>query len=86
MVFTSDRPVSELMNLPDRLINRFERGLNVDLQPPTYETRIAIVTQKVEERGLSLEHGIVELICRQYPLQRPRPGEGRSPSWRPIPN
>ena len=64
MVFSSDRPVSELMNLPDRLINRFERGLNVDLQPPTYETRIAIVTRKIEERGLSLEHGIVELICR----------------------
>jgi chromosomal replication initiator protein len=64
MVFTSDRPVSELMNLPDRLINRFERGLNVDLQPPTYETRIAIVTQKIEERGLSLDHSIVELICR----------------------
>ncbi len=64
MVFSSDRPVSELMNLPDRLINRFERGLNVDLQPPTYETRIAIVARKIEERGLSLEHGIVELICR----------------------
>jgi chromosomal replication initiator protein len=64
MVFSSDRPVSELMNLPDRLINRFERGLNVDLQPPTYETRIAIVTRKIEERGLSLDNGIVELICR----------------------
>jgi chromosomal replication initiator protein len=64
MVFSSDRPVSELMNLPDRLINRFERGLNVDLQPPTYETRIAIVTRKIEERGLFLDNGIVELICR----------------------
>ena len=64
MVFSSDRPVSALMNLPDRLINRFERGLNVDLQPPTYETRIAIVTRKIEERGLSLDHGVVELICR----------------------
>lgn len=64
MVFSSDRPVSALMNLPDRLINRFERGLNVDLQPPTYETRVAIVNRKIEERGFHLEDGIVELICR----------------------
>ena len=64
MVFSSDRPVSALMNLPDRLINRFERGLNVDLQPPTYETRIAIVNRKIEERGFHLDAGIVELICR----------------------
>ena len=76
MVFSSDRPVSELMNLPDRLINRFERGLNVDLQPPTYETRIAIVARKIEERGLSLEHGIVELICRNIRSNVPRPREG----------
>ena len=64
MVFSSDRPVSALMNLPDRLINRFERGLNVDLQPPTYETRIAIVNRKIEEREFHLDAGIVELICR----------------------
>ena len=64
MVFSSDRPVSELMALPDRLINRFERGLNVDLQPPTYETRIAIVNRKIEERKLHLHDGIVDLICR----------------------
>ena len=64
MVFSSDRPVSALMNLPDRLINRFERGLNVDLQPPTYETRIAIVNRKLEERRVELDASIVELICR----------------------
>ncbi len=34
MVFTSDRPVSEIRSLSDRLRSRFERGLNVDLQPP----------------------------------------------------
>ena len=64
MVFSSDRPVSELMALPDRLINRFERGLNVDLHPPNYETRSAIVKRKIEERGLFLDDGIIDLICR----------------------
>ena len=64
MVFSSDRPVSELMALPDRLINRFERGLNVDLHPPSYETRSAIVKRKIEERGFFLDNSIIDLICR----------------------
>ena len=64
MVFSSDRPVSDLKNLPDRLINRFERGLNIDLQPPNYETRIAILHQKIEESGVSVPSDVVELICQ----------------------
>lgn len=64
MIFTSDRPVSELKRLSDRLRNRFERGLNVDLQPPNYETRIAILTKKIEEKKITLQEDVVELICR----------------------
>lgn len=63
MVFSSDRPVSELKALPDRLINRFERGLNVDLQPPSYETRIAILNKKVEEKKFPIKNEIIELVC-----------------------
>jgi chromosomal replication initiator protein len=64
MVFTSDRPVSELKKLSDRLRSRFERGLNVDLQPPNYETRIAILKKKIEERKIALPEEVVELICQ----------------------
>jgi chromosomal replication initiator protein len=64
MVFTSDRPVSELKKLSDRLRSRFERGLNVDLQPPNYETRIAILKKKIEEKGISIPEDVVELICQ----------------------
>jgi len=64
MVFSSDRPVSELKSLPDRLINRFERGLNIDLQPPDYETRFAILTQKIDENGVSVPTDVIELICQ----------------------
>ncbi len=64
MVFTSDRPVSELKKLSDRLRSRFERGLNVDLQPPNYETRIAILTKKIEEKNIEIPHEVVELICQ----------------------
>ena len=64
MVFTSDRPVSELKKLSDRLRSRFERGLNVDLQPPNYETRIAILKKKVEEKNVQIPDAVIELICQ----------------------
>ncbi|HOJ97962.1 MAG TPA: chromosomal replication initiator protein DnaA [Termitinemataceae bacterium] len=64
MVFTCDRPVSELKNLSDRLRSRFERGLNVDLQPPNYETRYAILQKKAESRGVQIPKEVLELISR----------------------
>ncbi len=64
MVFTSDRPVSELKNLTDRLRSRFSRGLNVDLQPPRYETKFAILKQKLETLGTNLDDEILDLICK----------------------
>jgi chromosomal replication initiator protein len=64
MVFTCDRPVSELKNLSDRLRSRFERGLNVDLQPPNYETRLAILKKKAENRGIAIPDEVLELISK----------------------
>lgn len=64
MVFTCDRPASELKNLSDRLRSRFERGLNVDLQPPNYETRYAILKKKVETNHLSIPPEVFDVIAR----------------------
>jgi chromosomal replication initiator protein len=64
MVFTCDRPVSELKDLTDRLRSRFERGLNVDLQPPNYETRIAILEKKIESKQIAIPESVIELICK----------------------
>jgi chromosomal replication initiator protein len=64
MVFTSDRPVSEIRSLSDRLRSRFERGLNVDLKPPDYETRKAILNRKIEEKNVGIPDEVVTLICR----------------------
>lgn len=64
MVFTCDRPASELKNLSDRLRSRFERGLNVDLQPPNYETRYAILKKKVETNNLSIPPEVFDVIAR----------------------
>ena len=64
MVFTCDRPVSELKELTDRLRSRFERGLNVDLQPPNYETRIAILRKKIEQKQVPISIEAIELIAK----------------------
>ncbi len=64
MVFTCDRPVSELKELTDRLKSRFERGLNVDLQPPDYETRIAILKKKIENREVNISDDAIALIAK----------------------
>ncbi|GAB1482305.1 chromosomal replication initiator protein DnaA [Treponema sp.] len=64
MVFTCDRPVSELKNLTDRLRSRFERGLTVDLQPPSYETRFAILRKKADARRIMIPDAVIELVAR----------------------
>lgn len=64
MVFTCDRPVSELKNLSDRLRSRFERGLNVDLQPPNYETRCAILRKKAESAKLPVSTEVTDIIAK----------------------
>ncbi len=64
MVFTCDRPVSELKQLTDRLRSRFERGLNVDLQPPNFETRFAILKKKIENKKIPISDEIIELISK----------------------
>ena len=54
VVLSSDSPPSEIPALPERLISRFQWGLDVCIDKPSFETRCAIVRKKVEERGLSV--------------------------------
>ena len=63
LVFTCDRPVAEIKDLTDRLRSRFERGLNVDLQPPSYETRYAILNKKIEAWGINIPEESLNIIC-----------------------
>lgn len=63
LVFTCDRPVSELKNLTDRLRSRFERGLNVDLQPPGYELRKAILLKKLDQMGKTIKPEVIDYIA-----------------------
>ena len=63
LVFTCDRPPAELRDLSDRLKSRFERGLNVDLQPPNFETRYAILRKKLETITTGIPEEVLELIA-----------------------
>ena len=62
IVMTADRYPGEMIGLQDRLLSRFKSGLAVDIQPPDFETRVAIVMEKAEINGLSLPYDIIELI------------------------
>lgn len=55
VILTSDRKPQEIKDLSDRLVSRFLGGLTVDIQTPDLETRIAIVRQKSEEKGISID-------------------------------
>ena len=62
IVMTADRYPGEMIGLQDRLLSRFKSGLAVDIQPPDFETRVAIVMEKAEINGLNLPYDIIELI------------------------
>ncbi|MDR2479685.1 MAG: chromosomal replication initiator protein DnaA [Treponema sp.] len=62
LVFTCDRPPSELKKFSDRLLSRFEQSLKVDLQPPRYEVRCAILKSTAESRGASIPDEVIDLV------------------------
>ena len=64
IVMTSDRFPSEMKGLQDRLISRFQSGLSVDVQPPDFEIRVAILLEKSEQNGLNLQYEAIEFIAR----------------------
>lgn len=63
IVFTADRPPQEMLRLDDRLKTRFSWGLPVDIVPPDYETRVAIVKNKAIRRGTDLPESVLQYIA-----------------------
>ena len=65
IILTSDRPPKEIKPLEDRLRTRFEGGLLADVQPPSFELRIAIIKQKADAMGLSISNDLVEYMAER---------------------
>ena len=63
IVIASDRPAKEIKSLEERLRTRFEWGLTADVQPPDFETRVAIVKRKAELLHLDLPEDVAEFIA-----------------------
>src|SRR5919112_3537975 len=64
IVMTSDRPPSEISDVDERLISRLSGGLIVDVGVPDFETRMAILNAKCEERGVRFRGGVIEEVGR----------------------
>ena len=63
IILSSDRPPKEIPTLEDRLRSRFEWGLIADIQPPDFETRMAILKKKADVEGLSVPNEVMVYIA-----------------------
>lgn len=63
IVLSSDKAPKDLKEIDDRLISRFKWGASLELLSPDYETLMAILISKCEEKDLQLEPSIMELLC-----------------------
>jgi chromosomal replication initiator protein DnaA len=63
IVLTSDSPPSEIEDLDERLLSRFDAGLLVDIAPPDAETRLAILLRRAEERGAVFGDGVLQAVA-----------------------
>jgi chromosomal replication initiator protein len=63
IILTSDKKPEEIQQLEDRLVSRFLGGLTVDIQPPDYETRLAILNQYISKQGIDIDPEALNLFA-----------------------
>ena len=65
IVVSSDRPPKEIRSLEERLVSRFEWGLVTDIQPPDFETRMAILKKKSEKETIALPDDVYYFLAEK---------------------
>ena len=63
IIISGDRAPNKLVNLEDRLRSRFQWNLIADINPPDYETRVAILTKKAENMNIEVDDDLYDVIC-----------------------
>lgn len=66
IVLTSDRTPDHLNDLEQRLVTRFKWGLTVNITPPDFETRVAILTNKIQEYNFTFPQDTIEYLAGQF--------------------
>ncbi len=66
LVISSDKPPKDLLSFEDRLKNRMEWGLQADIQPPRFETRLAILKQQNEQLNANINIEVLEFIAEHF--------------------
>jgi chromosomal replication initiator protein len=65
IVLSSDSPPQEIPSLKERLISRFKWGLEAELEPPGYETRLAILRRKARDRNADVPEDVLRMLAEQ---------------------
>ncbi len=68
IIMTSDRPPKDIATLEDRLKTRFEWGLTADIQPPDFETRVAIIKRKAHVLEIDLPDSVCEFLANKLKI------------------
>ncbi len=63
IIITSDRPPKDLKSFMDRLVSRFEQGAVIDINPPDYETRVAILQKKANQLNITIPNEVYEFVA-----------------------
>ena len=63
IILSADRPPRDIQGIEERLLSRFQWGLSADLQPPDFETRMAILRRKAVEDGIEISDDIFEFVA-----------------------
>lgn len=63
IIFSSDKPISQIKGIEERLISRFQWGITVDMQPPNWEMRVAIIQKKFEDANINPPEEVIHFIA-----------------------
>jgi chromosomal replication initiator protein len=63
IIFSCDKPLSEIKDIEERLVSRFKWGITVDIQPPSWEMRVAIIQKKFNDFNIQVPEEVIHYIA-----------------------